>query len=159
MANSIVMALTTGDASDRAVVDYAANIVRMARGQLLVVYVIKMERSLPVDAEVQEAVEKGEQVLEEAERTARLHRNSFDTQLLQAREIGPAVIYESAIRDIDTVVIGMSYPGGPGRFSLGNDVNYVLEHSASRVIILREPPPVVAQPDESASLAISGARS
>ena len=83
------MALTTGDASDRAVVDYAANIVRMARGQLLVVYVIKMDRSLPVDAEVQEAVEKGEQVLEEAERTARLHRNSFDTQLLQAREIGP----------------------------------------------------------------------
>ena len=153
------MALTTGDASDQAAVSHAADIVRLTHGSLLVVYVIRVDRSLPVDAEVSEAVEQGEQVLQEAERTARLNRNSFDTQLLQAREIGPAVIHESAIRDIDAIVIGMSYPGGPGRFSLGDDVNYVLEHSASRVILLREPPPVPALPDEATNLAMKGARS
>lgn len=153
------MALTTGDASDRGVVAHAANTVRMAHGELLVVYVIKMNRSLPVDAEVKEEVELGENVLEQAERTARLPKNSFDTQLLQAREIGPAVIHEAAIRDVDEIVIGMSYPEQTGKFALGDHVHYVLEHAASRVILLRETPQVLAEPEEPARLAMNGARS
>lgn len=159
MANSKVLALTTGNESDRAVVAHAADIVRMSHGQLLVVYVIKVKRSLPVDAEVKEAVEKGEEVLEQAESNARLNRNSFDTQLLQAREIGPAVIHESVIRDIDAIVIGASYSGGPGGYSLGQDVHYVLEHSASRVILVREPPSDTDQPGEPANSAMNGANS
>lgn len=158
MADSTVLALTTGDASDSAVVAHAADIVRLSHGQLLVVFVITVDRSLPVDAEVKEAVERGEQVLEQAERTARLNRNAFDTQLLQAREIGPAVIHESVIRDIDAIVLGASYSDGPGRFSLGQDVDYVLEHSASRVILVREPPPATGQPAEPTSAATNGAQ-
>ena len=159
MANSKVMALTTGDASDRAVVTHAADIVRMSHGQLLVVYVIEVDRSLPVDAEVKGAVQRGEEVLDEAERTARLNRNSFDTQMLQAREIGPAVIHESVIRDIDSIVIGTSYTGVPGRYSLGRDVHYVLEHSANRVILVREPPPIGGQPGETSGPPSNGAHS
>lgn len=159
MADSNVLAVTTGDVSDRAVVAHAADIVRMSHGRLLVVYVIRVDRSLPVDAEVKEAAEMGEQVLEQAERTARLNRNSFDTQLLQAREIGPAVIHESVIRDIDAIVIGASYPGGPGRYSLNQDVHYVLEHSANRVILVQEPPPDAGQPNGQATSDVNGAQS
>lgn len=158
MADSTVMALTTGDASDSAVVAHAADIVRLSHGKLLVVYVIIVDRSLPVDAEVKEAVAHGEQVLEQAERTARLNRNSFDTQLLQAREIGPAVIHESVIRDIDAIVLGASYSEGPGMYSLGQDVDYVLEHSASRVILVREPPTNAGRLAESTSAATNGAQ-
>ena len=158
MADSNVMALATGDASDSAVVAHAADIVRLSHGKLLVVYVIIVDRSLPVDAEVKESVAHGEQVLEHAERTARLNRNSFDTQLLQAREIGPAVIHESVIRDIDAIVLGASYSDGPGKYSLGQDVDYVLEHSASRVILVREPPPDAVQLAATSSAATNGAR-
>ena len=158
MADSNVMALATGDASDSAVVAHAADIVRLSHGKLLVVYVIIVDRSLPVDAEVKESVAHGEQVLEQAERTARLNRNSFDTQLLQAREIGPAVIHESVIRDIDAIVLGASYSDGPGKYSLGQDVDYVLEHSASRVILVREPPPDAVQLAETSSAATNGAQ-
>ena len=153
------MALMTGDASDRAVITHAADIVRLSHGQLLVVYVIEVDRSLPVDAEVKEAVQQGEEVLEEAERTARLNKNAFDTQLLQAREIGPAVIHESVIREIDAIVIGTSFSGGPGRYSLGQDVNYVLEHSASRVILVREPPSGGGQSRETGRPPSNGAHS
>ena len=152
------MALATGDASDSAVVAHAADIVRLSHGKLLVVYVIIVDRSLPVDAEVKESVAHGEQVLEQAERTARLNRNSFDTQLLQAREIGPAVIHESVIRDIDAIVLGASYSDGPGKYTLGQDVDYVLEHSASRVILVREPPPDAVQLAEPSSAATNGAQ-
>ncbi len=159
MADSKIMALTTGDASDRAVIAHASDIVRMSHGQLLVVYVIEVDRSLPVDAEIKDAVQQGEEALEEAERTARLNRNSFDTQLLQAREIGPAVIHESVIRDIDAIVIGTSYSGGPGSYTLGRDVNYVLEHSASRVILVREPPHSGGQPGKTGGSPSNGAHS
>ena len=152
------MALATGDASNSAVVAHAADIARLSHGKLLVVYVIIVDRALPVDADVKEAVEHGEQVLEQAERTARLNRNSFDTQLLQAREVGPAVIHESVIRDIDAIVLGAPYSGGPGKYSLGQDVDYVLEHSASRVILLREPPNDAGHLAEPTSDATNGAR-
>ena len=159
MADSTVLALATGDASDRAVVAHAADIVRLSHGRLLVVYVIIVDRSLPVDAEVKEAVAHGEQVLEQAERTARLNRSSFDTQLLQAREIGPAVIHESVIRDIDAIVLGASYSEGPGKYSLGQDVDYVLENSASRVFLVREPPLNAGQAAGSTSAATNGTQS
>ena len=158
MADSTVMALTTGDASDSAVVAHAADIVRLSHGRLLAVYVIIVDRSLPVDAEVKEAVEHGEQVLEQAERTARLNRNSFETQLLQAREIGPAVIHESVMRNIDAIVLGASYSEGPGKYSLGQDVDYVLEHSASRVILVRERPAESVQLAGTTGAATNGAQ-
>ncbi len=139
MAISNVLALATGDASDAGTVSYAAELTRASRGKLLIVYVIKIRRSLPVDAEVDEQVARGEQALKRAQQLSRLARSSVETQLLQAREIGPAVVHEVSTREVDAVVIGMSYQKEHGRFSLGGNVPYILEHSPSLVILYREP--------------------
>ena len=133
-----VIAVVTDDPSDIHTVERAADIVREDRGHLYIIYVIKVKRSLPLDAEIKEHLARGEQVLNRAERLARLPRNDIDCQLLQARELGPAVVHEAVVRDVDAIVIGTSYPTDYGAFSLGSDIPYVLEHAPCDVILWRE---------------------
>ena len=133
-----VIAVVTDDPSDIHTVERAADIVREDRGHLYIIYVIKVKRSLPLDAEIKEHLARGEQVLNRSEKLARLPRNDIDCQLLQARELGPAVVHEAVIRDVDAIVIGTSYPTDYGAFSLGRDIPYVLEHAPCDVILWRE---------------------
>ena len=133
-----VIAVVTDDPSDIHTVERAADIVREDRGHLYIIYVIKVKRSLPLDAEIKEHLARGEQVLNRSERLARLPRNDIDCQLLQARELGPAVVHEAVVRDVDAIVIGTSYPTDYGAFSLGRDIPYVLEHAPCDVILWRE---------------------
>ncbi|MDA1278451.1 MAG: universal stress protein [Chloroflexi bacterium] len=133
-----VIAVVTDDPSDINTVSRAADIVREEHGHLYVIYVIKVQRSLPLDAEIEDQIARGEQVLHRSERLARLPRSNIDSQLLQAREIGPAVVHEAIVRDADAIVIGTSYRTEYGSFSLGNDVPYILEHAPCDVILWRE---------------------
>ncbi len=133
-----VIAVVADDPSDINTVSRAADIVRDDRGHLFVIYVIKVQRSLPLDAEIDEQIARGEQVLHRSERLARLPRSDIDSQLLQARDIGPAVVHEAIVRDADAIVIGTSYPTDYGSFSLGNDIPYILEHAPCDVILWRE---------------------
>lgn len=133
-----VIAVVADDPSDINTVSRAADIVRDDRGRLYVIYVIKVQRSLPLDAEIEEQIARGEQVLHRSERLARLPRQDIDSQLLQARDIGPAVVHEAVVRDADAIVIGTSYPTDYGTFSLGSDIPYILEHAPCDVILWRE---------------------
>ena len=133
-----VLAVVSDDPSDINAISRAADIVRDDHGQLFIVYVIKVERSLPLDAEIEEQVARGEQVLHRSERLTRLPRSDIDSQLLQARMIGPAVVHEAIVRDADAIVIGTSYPTEFGAFSLGSDIPYILEHAPCDVILWRE---------------------
>lgn len=132
-----VLVLVTGDASDSTAVSHAASLVRESRGRLIILYVIKVERTFPLDAEVPEAVALAEQVLNGAELSANLQRN-VEAEMLQAREIGAAVVHEAAVRDVDAIVLSTEYPIENGRFSLGSDIPYVLEFAACRVVLIRE---------------------
>ncbi len=140
MAYGKVLAVLTGDETDRGVLAQGADMVRPIKGKLFAVYVITVDRALPVDAEVGPAAAKGEQILVNAEASVQLPRGDFEAQLLQARELGPAVVREAAERDVDAVVIGTSCPRDYGRFSLGEDVPYILEHARCLVVLWREPP-------------------
>jgi nucleotide-binding universal stress UspA family protein len=133
-----VLAVVTDDPSDINTVSRAADIVRDDRGRLYVIYVIKVQRSLPIDAEIEDQIARGEQVLHRSERLARLPRSDIDSQLLQARDLGPAVVHEAIVRDADAIVIGTSYLTNYGSFSLGNDIPYILEHAPCDVILWRE---------------------
>ena len=65
----------------------ASEIIRNHGGVLYLIYVIKMKMDVSVDAEVENLVEEGENYLDEATQTAKLPKNSVETQLLQSRNI------------------------------------------------------------------------
>ena len=67
-----VLAVVTGDRSDDVVVERAADLVRPNKGHLLTLYVIRVDRGLPVDADVPPAVAKGEDVLRGVEERVNL---------------------------------------------------------------------------------------
>lgn len=132
-----VLVLVTGTAADSSAITHAASLVRENRGRLIVLYVIRVDRSLPLDAELPEEVERAERVLNNAELLAALQRN-VEAEMLQARDIGSAVVHEAAVRDVDAIVISTAYPRTNGQFSLGPDIPYVLEYAACNVVLVRE---------------------
>ena len=140
MAFGKVLAVVTGDPSDDAVVERAADLVRSDKGQMLTLYVIRVDRGLPVDADVPPAVAKGEDVLRGVEERVRLPKGDVSAELLQARELGPAVVQEASVRGVDAIVVGTSYQREYGSFSLGADIPYILEHARCTVMLWREPP-------------------
>lgn len=150
-----VLVLVTGTPADSNTVSHAASLVRENRGRLIILYVIVVNRSVPLDAELPTEVEKAERVLESAEILAGLQRN-VEAEMLQARDIGSAVVHEAAVRDVDAVVIGTEYPTEKGRFSLGSDTLYVLQYTACHVVLVRESLPG-ARPERRQIVGRSGA--
>lgn len=135
------LVLVTGEDTDSRAVSVAADLVRESRGKLLLIYVIRIDRSLPLDADLPREVEKAERALNAAEAIARLTRNDVESEMLQARDIGPAIVHEAAVRDVDGIIIGSPYPTRNGEYSLGMDIPYVLEYAACNVVFLREAVP------------------
>ena len=135
-----VLAVVTGESSDEGVLAHAAGLVRPTKGRLHVLYVIEVDRSLPVDAEIGPAAAKGEDILRGTEDIVRLPKNEFDAHMVQAREMGPAVVAEAVSREVEALVIGTPFPGTLTGFSLGRDIPYILENAPCLVVLRREVP-------------------
>ena len=127
-----------GDELDEKLITLACNLGKKAKAKLYVIYVIEVKRSLPVEAVIDSEIEKGEELLSQAEDIAAGLDYEVDTDLLQAREAGPAIVDEAAEKKIDLIVMGMSYKTHFGAFDLGNAVPHVLRDAPCPVILYRE---------------------
>lgn len=105
-----------------------------------VVYVIELERSTSLDAEIESKIRKAEQVLEEARDMAAKGNCEVETSILQAREAGPAIVEEAVEREASLILMGMRYKKRFGEFTLGEVVPHVLKYAPCPVLIAREPP-------------------
>ena len=76
-----------------------------------------------------------------AERLARLgHDVTIRTDLLQARDVGAALVDEAAELDADLILLGLPYRKRfGGDFALGRTVPYVFQNAPCQVIVVREP--------------------
>jgi nucleotide-binding universal stress UspA family protein len=141
MLNNIrkVLVPVNGTKVDEAAIKLACRLAKVAKGRIYVTYVIQVDRTLPLDAEIKPEIEKGEKVLDQAEHIAEEQDYKIDTDLLQAREVGPAIVDEAIERGVDVVIIGINYKTKFGGFSLGSTVPYVLKNAPCWVLICREP--------------------
>jgi nucleotide-binding universal stress UspA family protein len=133
-----------GYPTDADAIGLACTLAKRDRGQIYAIYVIEVKRSLPIDVEVDEDLQRGEQVLQMADEAA--SRNDFEvhTELMQAREVGPAIVDEAIEREADLIIMGTSYKRRFGEFDPGRTIPYVLKHAPCAVWVLREPAPVEA---------------
>jgi nucleotide-binding universal stress UspA family protein len=136
-----VLVPVNGTKVDEAAIKLACRLAKGAKGKIYVTYVIRVDRTLPLDAEIKPEIEKGERVLDKAEHIAEEQDYKVETDLLQAREVGPAIVDEAIERGVDLVIIGISYKTKFGGFSLGSTVPYVLKNAPCWVLICREPIP------------------
>lgn len=133
-----VLVAVSGNSADEDAVRFAAQLTEPQRGNLYIVHVIEVERSLPVDSELPFHTTRGDDLLDRMERAAEPFRCDVRSELLQSRLAGHAIVHEAAEREVDAVVIGMPYKTKYGRFALGDAVPYVLEHAPCRVILWRD---------------------
>ena len=108
-------------------------------GKICAVHVISIERALPLDAEIESEIRKAEDILNHIESIAGEQGCKIETDLLQAREAGPAIVDEAIEREVDLILIGVTYKRRFGEFSLGDVVPYVLKNAPCRVIVYHQP--------------------
>ena len=137
-----VLALVSGTPTDRQVVSVACDLARPCKGRVSALYVIEVPPTLPIDAETPNATSRGERVLERMEEHGRALKSKVEGYILQARDVGAAVVREAVERGTDVIVIGMPYTERYGSPSLGETVPYALRYSPCRVVVCRDRQPV-----------------
>lgn len=133
-----------GNATDDEAIELACSVARRNRARVYAIYVIEVKRSLPLDAELTDEIARGEEILARAEDLAARLEYPIETELLQARDVGPAIVDHAIDRGCDLIVMGVTYRKRWGDFYLGKTVPYVLKNAPTRVLVLREEP--VARP-------------
>ncbi len=131
-----ILVPVAGTKADQGAMELACRLARQKnKSQIFAVHVIPVERSLPLDAEIESELGKAEDILTQVEDIAHKHGCSVETEMLQAREVGPAIIDEATERKVDLILIGVSYKEHYGQFCLGDIVPYVLQNAHCRVIL------------------------
>jgi nucleotide-binding universal stress UspA family protein len=125
--------------TDEEAVRLACRLAIRNRAKVYAVSILEVKRSLPLDAVPEAGMERVERLLDAAERVGKELDVKVDTELLQAREAGPAIVDETRTWHADLIVLGMPYRERFGEFYIGRTVPYVVRHAPCRVLAFREP--------------------
>ena len=143
-----ILVAVTGESCDDESVKLACELLDPQDGELYIVYVIEVERGLPVDAEISPATARAEQVLKRAEAVSKAFSGNTNAEMLQSRRVGPALVHEAVDRMVSAIVLGVPYTKLYGSFSLGDTVPYVLKNAPCKVVLWREPMTVLSSVPE-----------
>ena len=116
---------------------------RLAKGEkgarVYAVYVVEVDRTLPLDVNLSQESERAERCVGEAEELARRYKVKCEGDILQAREAGPAIVDEAVERGAQTIVLGVPQRGRDDQpLDLGKTAEYVLRHAVCEVIVVRQ---------------------
>lgn len=139
MKTEKLLITVTGDTTDKDVLTMATTLARRFNATVYAIYVIEVKRSLPIDAEIGSEMEKGEGLLDMVERWCEDAQVPVETELLQAREIGSAIVDEAVARSVGAILLGISQRKRPDEGELGLTASYVLKNAPCRVWLCRGP--------------------
>ncbi len=128
-----------GAHTDSEAVRLGCRLARRAKAKVMVVTVLEIRRSLALGTVQDVEMDAAEKILDAAEKTAAELQTAIETELLQARDAGPAIVEEIAHWKADLVVVGMPFRLRFGEFHMGRTAPYVLRHAACRAMLFREP--------------------
>ena len=134
-----VIALSGGQ-FDNAIVRLALEVGRQSHAELIAVHVVELDWTQPLDADVAERSEEAQRVLDAAEAIAESMHGRLESVLVQARDVGAAIVDEAAARDADMLILGLPYRTRfGGDFAIGRAVPYALKNAPCAVWVVREP--------------------
>jgi nucleotide-binding universal stress UspA family protein len=134
-----VVALNGGP-SDERIVRLVAQNARMTKAEIIAVHVVEIDWTLPLDSDVASRSEEVQRVLDAAEAVAEASKVKLEPVLLQARDVGAAIVDEAVERGADLLVVGLPYRKRfGGEFAIGRTIPYILQNAPSAVWVLRDP--------------------
>jgi nucleotide-binding universal stress UspA family protein len=117
----------------------ACELAKAHRAELVVVHVVEIDWTRPLDADVASQDQNAQRVLEQAEMTAEAAHQPVETVLLQARDVGAAIVDEALERDADLIVLSLPYRKRfGGEFVMGRTIPYCFKNAPCRVWVIRE---------------------
>ncbi len=134
-----ILVPVAGTEADEEALRLACRLAKKDKAKIRAVYVITVKRTLPLDAEIEPEIRKGEDILDHIESVAEEQDYEIETDLLQAREAGPTIVEEAVERGVDLILMGVTYKRRFGQFSLGSAVPYVLKNAPCRVMLYHQP--------------------
>jgi nucleotide-binding universal stress UspA family protein len=136
-----VVALS-GSASDARILRLVLDLAKPTRAEVVAVHVVEIDWTLPLDANVAGMSDEAQRVLDVAEAQAEHANFAIEAVLVQARDVGAAIVDEAVERDADLLVLGLPYRKRfGGDFAIGRTVPYVLKNAPCAVWVAREPMP------------------
>ena len=133
-----ILVPVSGTEADEGAMKLACRVARKDKGKIWAVTVVAIKRALPLDAEIDSEIHKAEDLLDRMEGIAEEEDYEIETDVLQAREVGSAIVDEAVERGVDLILMGMRYKRRFGQFSLGNVLPYVLKNAPCPVILYEQ---------------------
>jgi len=131
-----------GGSSDARIVSLVADQARHIKAEVIAIHVVEIDWTLPLDADIAGRSEEVQRVLDTAESVAEDYRITLEPVLLQARDVGAAIVDEAIERDADLLVVGLPYRTRfGGEFAIGRTIPYILQNAPCAVWVVRDPIP------------------
>jgi hypothetical protein len=107
--------------------------------ELVALHVVEVDWRHDLDDEIPGSRELASAVLDMAEGAAERAKMRMRTELLQARDVGAALVDEAVAIDADVMLLGLPYRTRlGGDFAIGRTIPYVFQNAPCRVIVVRE---------------------
>ena len=129
MPKGPILILSSGEDDDLETIIFGARLASRTKSKLVIIYVIEVDLVLPVTADLDSEVQRAEDLLRRLKTDADYNNNLIDTQLLQGREKGTALVDEALAQDAEAIVVSVNYDRRLGGFNISDDTRYILEHA------------------------------
>jgi nucleotide-binding universal stress UspA family protein len=140
---SNVLVPVNGTPADHHALRVLSRLVDGKTANIVAVFVVEVPQSLPLDADMQDEINRGDAALVAVARDAKalchMRGDHLRTDILQAREAGAAIVDEAVHRRCDLIVMSAGVRDERGRLTVGETANYVLTHAPCEVMLLRHP--------------------
>jgi len=133
-----ILVPVAGSEADEEAMKLACRLAKKDKGKVWAVTVVAVKRALPLDAEIDSEIKKAEDFLDRVEKVAEEEEYEAETDVLQARDVGPAIIDEAVERGVDLILMGVKYKRRFGQFTVGGVVTYVLKNAPCPVILYQQ---------------------
>ena len=128
-----------GGPTDPLVVRVGCELARGRDFELIALHVVEVDWRHDLDDEIAGSSDVASSALDMAEGIAEKHHVKLRTELLQARNVGAALVDEALELGADVMLLGLPYRKRfGGDFATGSTVPYVFQNAPCAVIVVRE---------------------
>ncbi len=129
-----------GGPTDELVVRMGCELARGRQLDLIALHVVEVDWRHDLSEDLASSDQGASAVLDLAEGIAERQRVPLRTELLQARDVGAALVDEATELGADLLVVGLPYRHRfGGDFAIGDVIPYVFQNAPCKVVVVREP--------------------
>jgi nucleotide-binding universal stress UspA family protein len=129
-----------GGPTDSLVVKFGCVLAKPFKAELVALHIVEVDWSRDLADDIAGESVQASTVLDMAEEIGEKAQVPVRTELLQARDVGAALVDEAVELQADVIVLGLPYRKKfGGDFAIGRTVPYVLQNAPCQVVVVREP--------------------